>query len=65
MHPDTHLLLHHQRSAELRRRATDFDLPPADPHASLRARLGWLLVEAGLRIMPRGPERPGVAPGTA
>ncbi|MFJ5719739.1 hypothetical protein [Streptomyces sp. NPDC093149] len=65
MHSDTHLLLHDQRSAELRQRATDFDLVPADPRASLRARLGWLLVESGLRIMPRSPDHPSIAPGTA
>ncbi|MEU6016728.1 hypothetical protein ABZ826_22540 [Streptomyces sp. NPDC047515] len=65
MHPDTHLLLHHQRSAELRQRAMDFDLAPADPRASLRARLGWLLVESGLRIMPRSPDRSSAVPGTA
>ncbi|MEV7953362.1 hypothetical protein ACIO6T_05815 [Streptomyces sp. NPDC087532] len=65
MHSDTHLLLHHQRSAELRQRATDFDLVPADPLASLRARLGRILVESGLRIMPRSPDHPSVAPGAA
>jgi hypothetical protein len=55
MHPDIHLTLHHTRAAELRAEA---GVRPAarDRHA-LRTRLGWTLVEVGLRLATR--------PGTA
>ncbi|MEU3655135.1 hypothetical protein AB0E67_20455 [Streptomyces sp. NPDC032161] len=68
MHPEAHLLLHHQRSTELRQQATEFLLTPAEPGTGLRARLGWFLVESGLRILPRHSGHPGHAsalPGTA
>ncbi|MEU1851865.1 hypothetical protein ABZ499_21970 [Streptomyces sp. NPDC019990] len=47
-HPDIHLALHHARAAELR--------AEADAHSTagslhdLRARLGWALVEVGLKL---------------
>lgn len=55
MHPDIHLTLHHARAAELRAEA---DVRPAarNRHA-LRSRLGWTLVEVGLRLATR----PGAA----
>ncbi|MGW1651300.1 hypothetical protein [Streptomyces atratus] len=65
MHCDTHLLLHSLRSAELRGHATEFGLAPAASHTGLRTRLGWVLIELGLRILPRHPGRAFVAPGTA
>ncbi|THA72324.1 hypothetical protein E6P78_03395 [Streptomyces sp. A0958] len=64
MHPDTHLALHRIRSAELHARADRFRLlthrRPQRP--ALRARLGWTMVEMGLRLIPAGPAR---APRTA
>ncbi|MFE1403702.1 hypothetical protein ACFW5D_08530 [Streptomyces sp. NPDC058770] len=68
MHPEAHLLLHHQRSTELRQQAAESRLIPAEPSIGPRARLGWFLVESGLRILPRHSGQPGHAsalPGTA
>ncbi|WP_030951089.1 hypothetical protein [Streptomyces sp. NRRL S-481] len=57
MHPDTHLALHHSRAAELRAEAGAHS-PVADTRRPrLRARLGWTLVEVGLRLATR----PGAA----
>ncbi|MFH9609317.1 hypothetical protein [Streptomyces sp. NPDC017448] len=50
MHADVHHLLHTIDSAELHCRAAEFRLP----RASLRARLGWVLVEVGLRLTAQG-----------
>ncbi|MCX5343277.1 hypothetical protein [Streptomyces atratus] len=65
MHPDTHLLMHHQRATELRRRAAEFHLAPTASRTGLRTRLGWILVELGLRVLSRHPGRTSVVPGTA
>ncbi|MEE1811591.1 hypothetical protein [Streptomyces sp. BE133] len=65
MHPDTHLLMHHQRAAELRQRAAELHLAPTASRTGLRTRLGWVLVELGLRVLSRHPGRTSVAPGTA
>ncbi|MGW2509525.1 hypothetical protein ACWC0A_08865 [Streptomyces scopuliridis] len=55
MHPATdpgiHLRLHALRAAELRHEAAAFRLRP--PRANLRTRLGWSLVELGLRLVNR------------
>jgi hypothetical protein len=54
MHPDTHLALHHVRAAELRAEADAYRLTAVarQPRRSghLRTRLGWTLVEVGLRL---------------
>ncbi|MFJ9029249.1 hypothetical protein ACIRQP_12130 [Streptomyces sp. NPDC102274] len=50
-HPDIHLRLHAQRAAELRHEAAGFRRRP--PRANLRTRLGWSLVELGLRLVNR------------
>ncbi|WP_326612086.1 hypothetical protein OIE62_16395 [Streptomyces scopuliridis] len=50
-HSDTHLRLHALRAAELRHEAAAFRLRP--PRANLRTRLGWSLVELGLRLVNR------------
>jgi hypothetical protein len=51
MHPDTHLALHHTRAAELRAEADAYRLATAARRPNeLRARLGWTLVEVGLRL---------------
>lgn len=65
MHSDTHLLLHSLRAAELRRYATEFGLIPATPGADLRTRLGWALVELGLRVLPHRTGHAHVVPGPA
>lgn len=65
MHPDTHLLLHSLRAAELRRYATEFGLQSAVPGTDLRTRLGWALVELGLRVLPHRAYHAHVAPGPA
>ncbi|MFJ9109136.1 hypothetical protein [Streptomyces sp. NPDC102283] len=46
MHADVHHVLHTARAAELRSEATAFRLP----RTSLRSRVGWTLVEVGLRL---------------
>ncbi|MFD1658280.1 hypothetical protein ACFSL4_08650 [Streptomyces caeni] len=51
MHPETHLALHHVRAAELRAEADACRLAAAARHSrDLRTRLGWTLVELGLRL---------------
>ncbi|MFH9391481.1 hypothetical protein [Streptomyces sp. NPDC017413] len=59
MHADVHHLLHTTRAAELHHTATAFRLPRAD----LRTRVGWTLVEVGLRLTTRSRE--ATAPRTA
>ncbi|MDT0392402.1 hypothetical protein AB0N88_01040 [Streptomyces sp. NPDC093516] len=49
MHPDIHLALHHARAADLRAEA---GLRPAR-RSDLRTRLGWTLVEVGLKLATR------------
>ena len=52
-----HHLLHHLRAEQLRREA----VAPRRPHRThpLRTRLGWRLVEVGLRLAtPRAPRLP-------
>ncbi|PAZ13316.1 hypothetical protein CLM62_25830 [Streptomyces sp. SA15] len=51
MHPETHLALHHTRAAELRAEADAYRLATATRRPrDLRIRLGWTLVEVGLRL---------------
>ncbi|MFF9216432.1 hypothetical protein [Streptomyces viridosporus] len=55
MHPETRLALHHVRVADLRAEADAHRLAGAargrrSPH-DLRGRLGWTLVEVGLRLV--------------
>ena len=51
MHPETHLALHHARAAELRAEADAYRLAAEARHLrDLRARLGWALVDVGLRL---------------
>lgn len=51
LHPDTHLALHHTRAAELRAQADAHRLAAeARQPGELRTRLGWTLVEVGLRL---------------
>ncbi|UZI30939.1 hypothetical protein [Streptomyces sp. VB1] len=52
MHADVHHLLHTTRAAELHHTATAFRLP----RTSLRTRVGWTLVEVGLRLTTRSRE---------
>ncbi|MFH9618293.1 hypothetical protein ACH4MM_31940 [Streptomyces pratensis] len=51
MHSDVHHLLHTYRSAELHREAAEFS--PVRP--GLRHRMGWTMVELGLRLAQAGP----------
>ncbi|MBG0852021.1 hypothetical protein I2W78_09225 [Streptomyces spinoverrucosus] len=52
MHPETHLALHHARATELRAEADAHRLALADRQTrDLRIRLGWTLVEVGLRMV--------------
>lgn len=51
MHPYLHLRLHELRAAELSDRAPR---RPA-PRRALRARVGWTLVEVGLRLVSAPP----------
>ncbi|MET9898495.1 hypothetical protein [Streptomyces sp. NPDC006446] len=51
MHPDTHLQLHHLRAADLRAEADAYRLTAETGNPRrLRARVGWTLVEVGLRL---------------
>ncbi|POX46228.1 hypothetical protein [Streptomyces sp. Ru72] len=51
MHPENHLALHRVRAAELRAEADVYRLAAAARHPrDLRTRLGWALVEVGLRL---------------
>ncbi|MEV6475492.1 hypothetical protein [Streptomyces sp. NPDC051657] len=59
MHADVHHLLHAARASELQREATAFRLP----RTSLRTRVGWTLVEVGLRLTTQSRE--ATAPRTA
>ncbi|MEU1435711.1 hypothetical protein ABZ438_16640 [Streptomyces sp. NPDC005786] len=67
MHPETHLQLHHVRSAELRSQSAEFHLAHrcAAPRKGLRARLGWTMVELGLRVIPDRTAVPPRAPRMA
>ncbi|MFD8693059.1 hypothetical protein [Streptomyces sp. NPDC059651] len=68
MHPETHLALHRIRSAELRDQADDFRLLrhlPTGPGKDLRTRLGWTMVELGLRVLPDRTAMVPRAPRTA
>ncbi|WP_381798099.1 hypothetical protein [Streptomyces niveus] len=56
---DVHLHLHSLRAAELRAEAAAHRHRAVRPGA--RARLGWLLVELGLRLVNR-PSRPRIRP---
>ncbi|MFD5099885.1 hypothetical protein [Streptomyces albidochromogenes] len=58
MHPDTHLRLHHQRAAELRAQAAEYDrVRRPGSGRTLRTRLGWIMVEVGLRLAQHPPAR--------
>ncbi|MGW2567532.1 hypothetical protein [Streptomyces sp. NPDC001537] len=51
MHPETHLAMHRARAAELRAEADAYHLAAAfRRRQDLRSRLGWTLVEVGLRL---------------
>ncbi|MDH6221200.1 hypothetical protein [Streptomyces pseudovenezuelae] len=51
MHPDTYLQLHRIRAAELQAQAAEHHLAlQAKRPRDLRTRLGWTLVEVGLRL---------------
>lgn len=51
LHPETHLALHHARAAELRSEAEAHRLAAAARRPrELRTRIGWTLVEVGLRL---------------
>ncbi|WP_020139003.1 hypothetical protein [Streptomyces sp. 351MFTsu5.1] len=56
MHYDPHLAQHHTRAADLRAEADAHRLATAarQPHA-IRTRLGWTLVEVGLRLAAPKP----------
>lgn len=55
MHSDIHLVLHHQRAAELQNAVAAWPLP----RTPLRTQVGWALVELGLKLaVPSAPTRP-------
>jgi hypothetical protein len=56
MHPETHLALHHLRAADLRAEADAHRLAArAKRPYAIRTRLGWTLVEVGLRLTSTRP----------
>ncbi|MET7735092.1 hypothetical protein ABZT02_27545 [Streptomyces sp. NPDC005402] len=56
MHPETHLALHHTRAAALRAEADAYRLAAQTKRPyDFRTRLGWTLVEVGLRLASPGP----------
>lgn len=56
MHPETHLALHHTRATDLRTEADAYRLAAEarQPYA-IRTRLGWTLIEVGLRLTTPKP----------
>jgi hypothetical protein len=63
MHPETHLALHRARAAELHAEADVYRLTAAAKRPrGFRARLGWTLVEVGLRLAATSPTSPNAAP---
>ncbi|WP_097274118.1 hypothetical protein [Streptomyces sp. TLI_55] len=51
MDPETHLALHQLRAADLHAQAEAHRLATeAKPRSELRTRVGWTLVELGLRL---------------
>jgi hypothetical protein len=57
MLPETHLVLHHARATELHTRVAAHRLATTAPRPrDLRARLGWTLVEVGLRLATTAPK---------
>ena len=62
MHPETHLAVHRARAAELRAEAEAHRLAASVRRPRpLRPRLGWTLVDLGLRLAT-SPRRPALAP---
>jgi hypothetical protein len=60
--PETHLSLHHARTAELQAQAEAHHLAGrAKPARDIRTRLGWTLVELGLRL---AAPKPALAPSS-
>lgn len=56
MHPETHLALHHARAADLHAAARTHALAvQARPARDLRTRVGWTLMEMGLRLATAKP----------
>ncbi|WP_112466474.1 hypothetical protein [Streptomyces triticisoli] len=61
MHAETHLILHHSRATELRTEADAHRLTAgAKRPGVLRTRLGWTLVEVGLRLASAPRTAPAV-----
>ncbi|MGY1500435.1 hypothetical protein ACW4TU_28285 [Streptomyces sp. QTS52] len=62
MNAESHLALHHLRAADLRAEADAHRLALAArrPPQDLRTRVGWTLVEVGLRLAS-APPRPRIA----
>ncbi|MFB8351598.1 MULTISPECIES: hypothetical protein [Streptomyces] len=58
---DVHLHLHSIRATELRAEAAAHSHRTVRREARARARLGWFLVELGLRLVNR-PSRPRIRP---
>ncbi|MDX3233652.1 hypothetical protein [Streptomyces sp. ME19-01-6] len=63
---DIHLRLHRIRAERLRREALRARSPrrPRPARRRLRTRLGWTLVEVGLRLTTPRPAASGPGPGT-
>jgi hypothetical protein len=60
MRPEIHLALHHNRAADLRAEADAYRLvAEARRPQAIRARVGWTLVEVGLRL---AAPKPALAP---
>ncbi|WP_432105009.1 hypothetical protein [Streptomyces sp. bgisy091] len=59
MHSDIHLIIHLYRADELRCLTTEFQMPG---RTALRQRLGWTMIELGLRLARPAPaQRPRTA----
>lgn len=62
MHPETRLALHHARAADLRAEADAHRLAASAVRPRrLRTRLGWTLVDVGLRLVA-APGTPALVP---
>ncbi|WP_329025708.1 MULTISPECIES: hypothetical protein [unclassified Streptomyces] len=63
MNPETHLATYRVHSPEMRLHVRELRLARRTAlRRKLRNRLGWTIVEVGMRVLPAGSGRPAGAP---
>ncbi|MEU3223641.1 hypothetical protein ABZ695_10855 [Streptomyces sp. NPDC006976] len=66
MHPEAYLALYRVHNTELRHHTESLRLARRTARRQkLRSKLGWTMVEFGLRLIPAGATGPARAPRTA